>query len=91
MVCDSGSSPSSLDDVERWLQCPFGQGSGLDSFRGAPTVLLVQAVSAGGGGSRSAMAWQWWLSFGVSRGRQGGVYMGERYGVIQSLIWSCHQ
>jgi hypothetical protein len=60
MVCDSGSAPSSLDDVERWLQCPFGQGSGLSGFRGAPTVLLVQAVSAGGGGSRLAMVAQFW-------------------------------
>jgi hypothetical protein len=28
------------------------------------------------------MAWQWWLSFGVPRGRQGGVYIGEQCGVI---------
>jgi hypothetical protein len=32
-----------------------------------------------GGGA----AWQWKLSFGVSRGRRGGLYIGERCGVIR--------
>jgi hypothetical protein len=46
-------------------------GDGL--AREAPTQWL------NGGG----MTWQWWLGFGVSRGHQGGVYIGGKCGMIR--------
>jgi hypothetical protein len=68
------------------------------AFDGAPTpgmastsTVVVGAPPIGDGLAWEApaqrfdsggMAWQWRLSFGVSRGRRGGVYIGEKCSVI---------
>jgi hypothetical protein len=58
----------------------------------APTAPVVQGAPPGEGSAWEALAqwldsssaaWQWWLGFGVSRRHRGGVYIGERCGVIR--------
>jgi hypothetical protein len=58
----------------------------------APTAPVVQGAPPGEGLAWEALAqwlnsssaaWQWWLGFGVSRRHRGGVYIGERCGVIR--------
>jgi hypothetical protein len=55
----------------------YGGGKGSSSRQWIGMGSSVQWLNGGGA------AWQWWLGFGVSRGRRGGVYIGERCGVIR--------